>query len=219
MRRLLWIADSALIVVGVALLLASDGARGFARDNGLFMYVLGLILLVLLAVAVDRYLSVRAKHDVAVSLRLQSEARFPTIRKRDQELFNRIEGEMGRDTPATAYLRSIFNGKSWDWLQMEPYLSFADGWGHNAMFDDPVMEESLRHLHKIASDFYSDGATESSPPDDSDPHLRIAELHSGPHRPQYGTEWNEVRDRLTSKARATAKACDALYVSGRQRGY
>lgn len=212
MRRLLWLGDSLLIVTGVIAVLASGRVRDFARGHGVLMYIVSLVALALLAVAVDRAIDMQKQRD-------DSETRYPKITRRDQDLFDRIDQEMGRDTNATAYLRSAFNGKSWQWAPIQPYLSFADDWGYDALFDDPVMEESLRTFHDTARDFYGDAATESGSPYDANPRDRFAVLNEGPHRPQYSDEWTAVRNRLIEKARATAAARDGLYILGRQRGY
>ena len=201
-----------MVVLGIGALLASERVRDFAAGHGVLIYVMALALLLSAGIAIDRMLSMRTQRDEAI-------ARYPRITRRDQELFDRIEREMGRGASATAYLGAVFDGKSWQWTPMQPYLSFADDWGGISMFDDPVMEVELRKFHSVASDFYGDAAVESAHPDDCDPHDRYAVLNSGAHRPQYGDEWTRVRERLIQKAQAMVAASDALYVLGRQRGY
>jgi len=211
-RRLLWLGDSLLIATGVIGLSTSACVRNFARSHGVLMLVGVLALLTMLGIAIDRALAMRAQRD-------EARARYPKITSRDQELFDRIDQAMGRGAESTSYLRSAFNGKSWQWTPLQPYLSFADNWGYDAMFDDPVLEAALRTFHETARDFYSDAAVESSSPVSGDRHHRFAVLNDGPHRPQYSKEWTATRNRLIGKAQATAEARDALYLLGRQRGY
>lgn len=212
MRRLLWLGDAVLIVVGVIVLLSSKTVRDFATEHGVLFYVVSLALVAVLVVAVDWNVALRGERDSAL-------ARLPKITARDQALFDRIDTEMGRGTTATQYLESVFNGKSWQWVPMQPYLSFADDWGHDAMFDDPEMETALRRFHTTAQEFYGDAAVESHNPSHRNALDRYAELNSGSHRPEYSAEWKEVRERLVEKARATSAARDALYLLGRKRGY
>lgn len=210
MRLLYKLVEAAAAVTALIILLASEPVTHWAEENAdLLLAAVVLLFATNVALAAEWWVA-RRRIPIAPA------PREPTVR--DRLLFERFEKEFPRDQGAIAYLRDSFHGKKWHWPQMQTVLSFADGWGRTEFFDDIEMEEARKAFWAAAHEFYSDAATESHCPDDSNPRDRWAVLSDSLVRPQYSPEWTIVRERLMDEAGAVVNAWEQLYRLGRQRG-
>lgn len=167
----------------------------------------------------ERDLAIAAR-DHAIAERDEARVRYPVRTSRDQELFNRIERELGPQSAALHYLEDTFGGKVWEHEPMLAYLDFAY-WGENEMFDDRTMHGSFVAAHRAATHFMSglidEGFNDSGARHpDAPTQYRLIDNHN---RPEYSREWKAARQDLIDRAHAATQAVRDLYNLGRQRGY